>query len=90
MNPITVFSARKILTMNPTQPEATHVAVRDGRVLAVGDLDRMQAWGEFTLDERAKFSDGKPVTPEDVIFTFDLLAEKGYPRYAVTKNKSFN
>ena len=42
---------------------------------------------EFTLDERAKFSDGKPVTPEDVIFTFDLLAEKGYPRYAVTKNK---
>ena len=35
MNDITVFQARKILTMNPIQPEATHVAVRDGRVLAV-------------------------------------------------------
>ncbi len=51
-NPITVFKARKILTMNPRQPEATHVAVRDGRVLAVGSLDRMQAWGDFEIDER--------------------------------------
>ncbi len=52
MSTTTVFVARKILTMNPMQPEATHVAVRDGRILAVGGLDRMQAWGDFTLDER--------------------------------------
>ncbi len=52
MNDTTVYSARKVITMNPTQPEATHVAVRDGRVLAVGDLDRMRAWGSYTLDER--------------------------------------
>ncbi len=50
--PITVFKARKILTINPRQPTATHVAVRDGKVLAVGGLDRMKAWGDFTLDER--------------------------------------
>jgi predicted amidohydrolase YtcJ len=48
----TVFSARKIITMNPMRPEATHVAVRDGRVLAVGDLARMREWGAFELDER--------------------------------------
>ena len=48
----TVFSARKIIAMNPMQPEATHVAVRDGRVLAVGDLARMREWGAFELDER--------------------------------------
>ncbi|AMM24932.1 amidohydrolase [Variovorax sp. PAMC 28711] len=52
MTDTTVFQARKILTMNPMQPEATHVAVRDGKVLAVGDLARMQAWGAFTLDTR--------------------------------------
>lgn len=52
MTAITVFQARKILTMNPMQPEATHVAVRDGKVLAVGDLARMQAWGDFALDTR--------------------------------------
>ncbi|MEY2772182.1 MAG: hypothetical protein RIQ38_2601 [Pseudomonadota bacterium] len=48
----TVYAARRILTLNPMQPEATHVAVRDGRILAVGDLARMQAWGDFDLDER--------------------------------------
>jgi predicted amidohydrolase YtcJ len=48
----TVFSARKIITMNPMQPEATHLAVRDGRVLAVGELARMREWGAFELDER--------------------------------------
>ena len=38
MSDITVYSARKIITLNPMQPEATHVAVRDGRILAVGSL----------------------------------------------------
>jgi predicted amidohydrolase YtcJ len=52
MSPVTVFAARRILTMNPRQPAATHVAVRDGRILAVGDLERMRAWGAFELDER--------------------------------------
>ncbi|OOG50533.1 amidohydrolase [Polaromonas sp. C04] len=52
MTQTTVYPARKIITMNPMQPEATHVAVRDGRILAVGDLARMQAWGDYTLDER--------------------------------------
>ena len=50
MSETTVYVAKKIITMNPMQPEATHIAVRDGRVLAVGDLARMQAWGQFTLN----------------------------------------
>lgn len=52
MSPITVYTARRIITMNPMQESATHVAVRDGRVLAVGSLADMQAWGDFALDER--------------------------------------
>jgi peptide/nickel transport system substrate-binding protein len=51
------------------------------------DTDDERSFAEFTLDERARFSDGQPVTPEDVIFTFELLAEKGIPRYGVTANK---
>lgn len=31
-----VFSARRIITMNPSRPFATHVAVREGRIIAVG------------------------------------------------------
>lgn len=52
MSDTTVYVAKKIITMNPRQPEATHLAVRDGRILAVGDLARMQAWGESGLDTR--------------------------------------
>ncbi|MET0210493.1 MAG: amidohydrolase [Burkholderiaceae bacterium] len=48
----TIYPARKIITMNPMQPEATHVAVRDGRILGVGALEDLAAWGAYTLDER--------------------------------------
>lgn len=51
------------------------------------DTDEERTYAEFTLDERAKFSDGQPVTPEDVIFTLELLRDKGLPRYGVTANK---
>ena len=48
----TIFAARKIITMNNYQPEASHVAVRDGRILGVGSLDELAAWGEHRLDDR--------------------------------------
>ncbi|MBP18587.1 MAG: amidohydrolase family protein [Pseudomonadales bacterium] len=41
---ITVFTAKKIITMNPSWPEATAIAVRDGRILEVGTLDSLQLW----------------------------------------------
>lgn len=39
------------------------------------------SWVEFKLRKEARFHDGKPVTPEDVIFTFNTLREKGRPFY---------
>jgi hypothetical protein len=52
MSLTTLYRARRILTMNPSHPEATHVAVRDGRVLGVGPLEDLAAWGPHELDER--------------------------------------
>ncbi|MBL0087874.1 MAG: amidohydrolase [Ideonella sp.] len=48
----TVYAARKIITMNPSRPHATHVAVREGRILGVGTLADLAGWGAHTLDER--------------------------------------
>ncbi len=48
----TIFAARAILTMNPAQPRATHVAVRDGRILGVGSREDLAGWGPAELDER--------------------------------------
>lgn len=36
----------------------------------------------FTLNKNAKFSDGSPVTAEDVIFSFHTLMKKGQPIFA--------
>jgi microcin C transport system substrate-binding protein len=36
----------------------------------------------FTLNGNAKFSDGTPVTSEDVVFSFDTLIKKGSPIFA--------
>jgi predicted amidohydrolase YtcJ len=47
-----VFTARSIVTMNPANPEATAVAVRDGRVLCVGSAEECAGWGEHTVDDR--------------------------------------
>ena len=52
MSATTIYSARKIITMNPNQPEVSHVAVRDGRILAAGSLEELTGWGDYTLDER--------------------------------------
>ena len=38
--------------MNPAQPLATHVAVRNGCIQAVCNLAGMQAWRPFELDTR--------------------------------------
>ncbi len=38
-------------------------------------------WAAFEMREEARFSDGSAVTAEDVVFTFDILLEKGHPRY---------
>lgn len=45
------------------------------------ETDADRTFVEFTLDPRAKFSDGTPVTPEDVIFSLELLRDKGRPLY---------
>jgi hypothetical protein len=41
---ITVFVAKKIVTMDPAIPNATAVAVADGRILSVGSLEDMKPW----------------------------------------------
>lgn len=48
----TIYSAMKILTMNPARPVVTHVAVRNGRILGAGSLQELQGFGEYDLDER--------------------------------------
>ncbi len=52
---LTVFPARKIITMDPSMPTATVVAVREDRIVAVGTMDTLRPWldaHEYEIDER--------------------------------------
>lgn len=44
--------------------------------------DRMSV--TFRLRSEAKFSDGSPITADDVVFSFDTLKAKGAPAYRIT------
>jgi peptide/nickel transport system substrate-binding protein len=46
------------------------------------DTDEARSYVEFTLRDGAKFSDGSPVTVEDVLWSFEKLGVEGSPRYA--------
>ena len=48
---ITIYQAKLIHTMNPANPTATHIAVRDGAILGVGTLEELVGWGEYELDQ---------------------------------------
>lgn len=45
------------------------------------ETDAERTFVEFTLDPRARFSDGEPITQDDVIFSMELLREKARPLY---------
>ncbi len=46
------------------------------------ETDENRNWVAFTLRPEARFSDGSPVTVEDVVWSFRTLGTEGHPRYA--------
>ena len=54
-----IYTAKRIITMYPEQPFASAVAVKDGRILAVGELDDIIYWVKKS-----------PFTPYEVDTTF--------------------
>ncbi|MFN3280510.1 MAG: extracellular solute-binding protein [Tabrizicola sp.] len=51
------------------------------------DTDEGRTYVEFTLRPEARFSDGSPVTVEDVMWSMETLGTEGNPRYAAAWKK---
>lgn len=52
---LTVLVAKKVVTMDPALPDATAVAIADGRIISVGSLDDLKPWLSrypHTIDRR--------------------------------------
>lgn len=75
-----------LLTRNRDEPFTLY-----GLIAETIETPADRSWVEFTLHPDAKFSDGQPITVDDVIFSLELLREKGRPnyRYSYSKIESF-
>ncbi|MFZ2100948.1 MAG: extracellular solute-binding protein [Oricola sp.] len=58
-----------------------------GLIAETIETDTDRTWAEFSINPKAKWSDGEPITPEDVIFTYQIFAEKGRPPYSSRMDK---
>ena len=46
-----IYPARRVITMNPGYPHGEAVAVRGDRILGVGTVEELAAWGEHRIDD---------------------------------------
>ncbi|MFG1398466.1 extracellular solute-binding protein [Roseixanthobacter pseudopolyaromaticivorans] len=58
-----------------------------GQLAQSVETDPQRSFVTFTLDPRARFSDGTPVTADDVVFSYQLLREKGRPNHRLYYGK---
>ncbi|MCB1456365.1 MAG: ABC transporter substrate-binding protein, partial [Nitratireductor sp.] len=70
------FIFESLMTRSSDEPFALY-----GLLAEAVEMPEDRSWIEFTLNPLAKWSDGVPVTPEDVIFTYEILTEKGRPPF---------
>ena len=51
------------------------------------ETDAARTYVTFALDPAARFSDGKPVTAQDVVFSWELLRDHGRPNHRIYYSK---
>jgi len=79
---LTSLSVETLMGRNYDEPFALY-----GLLAESITTDDARSFVEFTLRDTAAFSDGSPVTVEDVIWSFQILGEKGNPKYATAWKK---
>jgi peptide/nickel transport system substrate-binding protein len=52
-----------------------------GLVASSVETDSQRSYVTFQLNSAARFSDGKPITAEDIVFSWRLMRDKGRPNY---------
>ena len=65
-----------LMTRSEDEPATDYPLIAESADLAA---DRMSVL--FTLRKEARFQDGSPITPDDVVWSFGILRDKGQPLY---------
>lgn len=67
-----------LLAGSPDEPDAAY-----GLVARTVEYPEDRSWTIFRLREEAEFSNGEPITAEDVVWTVETLRTKGAPNYRI-------
>lgn len=65
-----------LLTASADEPFSMY-----GLIAETVDTPADRSWATYTIRKTARWHDGMPITPEDVIFSLDILRTKGAPHY---------
>src|SRR5712691_7760554 len=65
-----------LMVASQDEPSSHYGLVADSVELAADKLSVL-----YTLRKGARFHDGSPITPDDLVWTFNTLREKGHPMY---------
>jgi microcin C transport system substrate-binding protein len=67
-----------LLVPSDDEPDSSY-----GLVAESVEIPKERNWAQFNLRKEARFHDGTPMTPEDVIWTLETLKEHGDPHYRI-------
>ncbi len=73
---ISGYVVESLMARGPNEPFTLY-----GLVARSVETDAERSYVTFTLDPAARFSDGVAVTPADVIFSWELLRDRGRPNH---------
>jgi peptide/nickel transport system substrate-binding protein len=76
VDPIRGAVVESLMTRNYNEPFTLY-----GLLAQSIDTDPDRTWVTFEINPKAAFSDGAPVTADDVVFSWQLLRDHGHPRY---------
>ena len=68
-----------LMTGNSDEPDSMY-----GLVAHTVEYPENRSWVIFHMRPEARFADGTPLTAEDVVFSYNVLLEKGRPTFKVT------
>jgi peptide/nickel transport system substrate-binding protein len=76
VNVITGYVVESLMARGYDEPFTLY-----GLVARSVETDAARSYVTFSLDPAARFSDGRPVTPADILFSWQLLRDKGRPNH---------
>lgn len=76
--PMVLGLFESLMAQSYDEPQSMYALVAESVTVADD-----KTWVEFTLNPKAKWHDGTKITPDDVVFSFATLKEKGDPIFKI-------